>query len=421
MNQSQFSVGGRYLNTSTDQHYDQYEFTLAKRTPQPISRKKKTISIDMNTPYYQKNKIRIKKPEEQLKEDLNGSMIKKARPSSVSSTPMRPSKKKTTEEVKQTIDSMLERFKEKEEKKQRNLELMKLMKEEEEAANLMYRPKVLNKNIKVPDDDFLKRQEIYKEQLDKKIQELQALQQEKKLEMEKANPAYGLHLEEQEIQEKIEWMRKWKEQVTQRNLERKKELAKKLMEECTFQPNISNYSRLLAENNPKRMKIDRFQGGDDRGKSAPKKRNNSAKVESRPKNMKTSPNNEDIKILQKNLKKMNTKTVIKTTKPSIPMQKSKVLAPTIPSNTSSKRSLVSQQDKKGSDKNVLIKNGIFDEKGLDNFTLMKMIQNKPQGGSDTPAGEFSMKNKKVLPKLSDRDYEIMQELFMKKMNGGDDK
>jgi hypothetical protein len=448
------------------------EFTLAKKTPTRILKTKKIISIDMNSPYYKNNKITIKKHEQQLKDDLTDSKSKKTRPSSVASmrnrsvvteevktvsytpyikknvrmirsnqensfennsvkyqkhgrptsvsaTPMKPSKKVTTEEVDQTINSMLERFKLKAEMKQKNLDLLKLMKKEEEAANLIYKPKILNKKFKLSDDDFLKRQEIYKEQLDKKIRELKELQLQKKTEFEKADPSYGVHLEEQEIQEKIDWMIQWKEKVIKRNLERKKELAKKIMEECTFQPNIGRNSIIIAENNPgKRMRVDRFQDGENRGKSAQRVRNKSVQMESRPNNSKISSNEdrEDQKNSKTNLKEKKTNKVIKADRPSIPTKNSKVYVPILPSERGSKINGVSHPNKRKSDASIVIKNGIFDEKEIDNLELMNIIKNKQHGGSDTAAGEISMKNKKVLPKLSDKDYEIMQELFIKKMN-----
>jgi len=488
-----------------EQDYIDNEFTLAKKTPTAVTKQKKLISVDRNTPYYKKNKITIKKYEEQLKEDLskknkapsknhegklkdelsesvkgygknlrdfldavksgnkrptsvasieNRSKIvedkqsvsytpytkksvqiiqskkensfenngvkysKNGRSSSVTTTPLKPSINVTAEEVEQTITGMLERFKAREEKKQKNLELIKLMKKEEEAAYLIFKPKILNKKFKLSDEDFLKRQENYKEQLDKKIRELKELQLQKKQEHEKADPSYGVRIEEQDIQEKIDWMMQWKEKIIKRNMERKKELAKKQLEECTFQPNIIRNSELIAENNPgKRMRVDRFNEGENRGKSAKRVRNKSAILERRPSNSKNSSHEvkEDAKHLKTDMREKKTKNVIKTDKPSIPTKNSKVYVPVLPGERGSKINAF-HPDKKRSGANVVIKNGIFNDKEIDNLELMNIIHNKSHGGSDTPAGEISMKNKKLLPKLSDKDYELMQELFMKRMS-----
>jgi hypothetical protein len=440
INNSQISINNKYGLSIISDDLDEHEFTLAKKIPPNIPKRTKNVSVDLSANRYKKDRIKIKKPVDSFLEEINNSMVKKNRPSSAFSTPMRNEKKRTADEVKQTVDAMLERFKNQQDQFKKKVENMKMMIEEYEMSFFIDKQKN-NKNVKVSNEDFLKRQEMYKDQVEKKINELKELQTQKLIEMEKANPGYGLKIEEDEIQQKIDWLIKWKDQIIKRNLERKKELMKKLMEECTFQPNISQNSKKIMELNLKKWaKIPPFERlSRVSGSTAPKKRNLSVRAgDSKLRNKSTLNEKEEIKNLKKGLKKTNTKTNLTPIKKGLPPSsarkppgnnnKIKSNAPTIPSNSSSKRSIVSQsQDKKIHDKNAH-KDGIFDEKFIVNNITMSLVQganslndsNKSRGH---PAGEISLKNKnfKVLPKLSEKELEIMQDLLIQKMNGGDDK
>jgi hypothetical protein len=446
INNSQLSINYKYGLNTIDDEIDEYEFTLAQKAHPKIPKRTKNASVDLGA-NSRRDRIKIKKLGENSLDDINLSVIRKNRPVSALSTPMRKEKRRSNEEVKHTVEAMLERFKTKQDQAKQRLELLKLQKEEEQMSFIFDKPRIYSKNFMLPSDDFVTRQVIYKNEVDKKIQELKELQKQKLIEYEKTHPGYGIKIEEDDIQQKIDWLIKWKEQIIRRNIEKKKELMKKLMEECTFQPNINpNSKRILDDNLDRRVKIPPFERLS-RGSSVPRKRNFSARgAETNIKNNGIGSKSkilinekEEIKNLKNGLKKNNTKGIIKPVKQVLPPHTSKKVtptikkiksnAPTIPSNSSSKKSLVSQ-DKKANDKNVL-KNGIFDEKFVVNNITMSLVQsgNNNNNNNETnkskghPAGEISLKNKnfKVLPKLTDKDLEIMQDLFIQKMNGGDDK
>lgn len=445
INNSQISINYKYGLNTIDDEIDEYEFTLAKKILPKIQKRTKNASVDISANRNRGKMIKIKKLGENSLDDINLSVIKKNRPCSAMSTPMKYEKKKTEDQVKRTVEEMLDRFKFKQDQAKHKLELLKLQKEEEQSSFYIYKPRINNnKNFKVPSEDFVSRQVIYKDQLERKIQELKELQSQKLIELEKSNPGYGLKIEEDDIQQKINWLIKWKEQIIKRNLAKKKELMKKLMEECTFQPNVSKNSKKILENKiDKWTKIPPFERLS-RNSSAPRKRNYSGKGADTKSNNNGIINKyglinkekEEIKTLKNGLLKTNTKPNLRPVRQGLPptsnkkvvagSSKAKSNAPTVPGN-SSKRSIESQ-DKKAHDKNML-KNGIFDQKFIGNNITMSLVQgannNKNEGikKRGIPAGEFSVKRRNIeeLPKLNNKELEIMQDLLIQKMNGGEDK
>ena len=385
---------------------------------------------------YQKKKINATPNDSRSK--INASVIKKEKetPNISTASPGREVKKRSPEEVKETVTSMLNRFQQNQRKFKLKIDIMKQIKDEEEMINVQAVPEVSRKFVKVPHEDFLVRQEIYKNQVERKIQEMQEIQQNKKMEHIKADPSYGVNIEIDELQKKIDWMVKWKQLVKKKHREIQKEVNRQFFDECTFTPDIKRRSHRTSESLEGKSKI--MSIGDskyDRSISAPRTRKNSK--------------NSDIS--GNTLKKNNTKescnnkgrSGVSTFSPKhlVSYSKGKRNLDLSPSKSSSKRNLNLSPSKSSSKKFVLIpdtssvdKNEFRNEEtfneinekpvvnNLARLNLLKNNNNFYKNEIPAGAGEFSMKNKnlKIFPKLTEKEIQIMEDLLMQKINGGDD-
>ena len=146
------------------------------------------------------------------------------------------------------VNSMLTRFKEKEEILQKKKEEQKRQIEQKELSNLKSTPEITKTNFRLDNEGFYKRMEIKLKETDTKKKVLVERELNKRIEEAKLNPKLNQKINEKLVQGKIDAMIRWEQ-------ERKQKIQAKQLEEeknktlgCTFKPFMNLNSKKLVKN-----------------------------------------------------------------------------------------------------------------------------------------------------------------------------